>query len=207
MSWWMLPAAAISFLGQRHANNARKAEAARDRAFQERMSSSSWQRGVQDMTDAGLNPALAYGRGGASSPGGAMASFESETEAGVSNAMDAARVRKELKLLDWQIKKTESEAGQAHSEHVIKRTEADMAGERWRFYFTPNGSPKGPLRELLAQQHSGSMASSARNVTDLELAKLSIPERQAVSRLFDQVGSGGKGAQLIMPLLLQLLRR
>jgi hypothetical protein len=73
---------ALGFLGQQDTNvssaeiakdttAANMAESQRNREFQERLSNSAYQRQVEDMKSAGLNPMLAYIKGGgASSPAG-----------------------------------------------------------------------------------------------------------------------------------------
>lgn len=61
-------------------NSANIAAADKQMRFQERMSNSAYQRGMDDMKKAGLNPMLAFSQGGASTPTGAIPTINSETK-------------------------------------------------------------------------------------------------------------------------------
>ncbi len=93
-----------------NAFSAEQAEINRD--WQEEMSNTAYQRAVDDMRSAGLNPALLFGHGTqASSPGGSFgSSSRGATGLSLSELLALSKIRSEIKLLDAQASKVESDS-------------------------------------------------------------------------------------------------
>lgn len=115
----MLGSAILGSVGSFLQNREQKDLSREQMDFQERMSSTSYQRGVKDMMAAGLNPMLAYSQGGASAPMGAMPQVQNVLGAGVSSAAQGlqmvsaiqqmAKSEADIKLVEAQAKRTASE--------------------------------------------------------------------------------------------------
>ncbi len=119
--WGSLGGAAISalgsYLGGKAQNKANREISREQMAFQERMSSTAYQRGMVDMRKAGLNPILAYKQGGASSPTGASIAAQNVLGPAVSSAVqtytameNVKNVRADTELKQQQSRKTSNEA-------------------------------------------------------------------------------------------------
>ena len=78
-----------SFLGQQSANSANQHMTWNQMAFQERMRSNQYQVAVEDMKKAGLNPMLAYMKGGAGNLSGATANIQN-TMQGIPQSIQSA---------------------------------------------------------------------------------------------------------------------
>ena len=144
MPGWLLPAIATAagVIGQIGTNKSNRAEAERNRQFQERMSSTAAQRAVRDYEAAGLNPALAYDRS-ASSPAGAQAIIGNPLSEVTSSAMQAKQLQIALDTAKVQNEK-------ARQETRAQQTIADHAEELQRAIINANRSA-GHRDETAAQ--------------------------------------------------------
>lgn len=137
-----------AFAGQQADLNRADTRAYFDRSldFQERMSSTAYQRATEDMKKAGINPMLAYMKGGASTPSGPSASGYAASSPGgnrmestrlgdavkesLGTAMQVARFEKEMESMDADIRLRTAQKAATDADKEMTETTALAAKKR-----------------------------------------------------------------------------
>lgn len=111
---------AFGLYAQSKANKANRKEAQKSREFQREMSNTSYQRMVNDLKLAGLNPMLAYTKGGASTPpGGTGAPQQSIAKGAVESATGVRKLSEEVKTMRAQRLATNAQATKLNSDVLV----------------------------------------------------------------------------------------
>lgn len=140
--------------------------------FQERMSNTSFQRGVADLKAAGLNPSMMYGGQGASSPTGSSTRVENTAlplQAGIFNALNTA-----LQVNQQQAQVAQIEAQTRQTTALARTAEADA-------FLNTDG-------DILAKRRLGIMVGISKQQFDEAIAGMEFTmTRERASRFKEQL--------------------
>lgn len=162
-----LGSAVLGFMGQKDTNEANTALGREQMEFQERMSSTAYQRAVTDMQKSGLNPMLAYSQGGASSPVGAMPQVQNAVSAGAASASQSMNVLRDVQQLEAtkaQIEKLKAETQAIKNNTLNPGRRDEEVYQRTNLTFQQQGESAARTRLLMKQEDIAKVVEALRNL-------------------------------------------
>lgn len=176
-------------------NDAQIALAQRQQDFQAQMSNTAYTRAVNDMRNAGLNPALAYNNGGASTPSGSMAQLQAPRTGDIGAGL--ASTAKSAATMIPDIQKTQSETklntanqsvAEASSQKLTanaKESEQNTELAKAQVEKTREDTKKARAEAFMASQKAA--VSSARQKADVTGSKYFDPYIERAKKVSDIV--------------------
>lgn len=162
------------------------AQAQSQTEFQERMSNTQYQRQVADLSAAGMNPMLAYMKGGATTPSGAMGSAGIASPGNNFDFPSAMATSSQIKTQTAQQQLTAAQQELTAAETDKAKAEADRIRAQTPTYAVDIERTKQQIQESIANvgkiiQETGTSAASAGNIhQQTENLKAQIPQIEAM---------------------------
>lgn len=213
-----LVSSALGFLGTKDTNDTNVGLNRENRSWMAEMSNTSYQRAVNDMQLAGLNPMLAYSQGGASTPTNAAPVVQNKIGGALAGAAQGAQVVQALEQVSNTAAQTENVKAQTdkvRSETLEKEinsarawAELFLTHERTRKEFTSANIDEitAQVQEILRAQRqleldrdrSTFSADVARRKAESTLTELEIPKSKAEASFYGKVGDLPMGLKMLV---------
>jgi len=171
--WAAAGAAAASLAGGFLQRREDRKTLSRQFEFQERMSSTAYQRSMADMRKAGLNPILAYKTGGASTPTGASYKAQNIIGQAASSAASTYQMIKQTDNVQADTALKVTQTSKTMEEARKAKQEADLAEQYGPSALGRNiGSIERMIRTLLKQWDANSAKSQKRARSKIKVENL-----------------------------------